>query len=208
MTDLEKADILREKAGVSYAEAKEALENSNGSVLDALVYLEKQGKVDSPVGGGFYSGAGAGGNEQHSSDSRRNRDQAADSFADVMRRFSAFCHNIFNKSCTNYLVGTKDGKQLYAIPVLAFVILLILFFWVTLPAFVISLFCGVRYRFSGADLGRESVNSVMDSASDVVDYVKKSFVEEVNGANGAKSEAKKDNDGDDDDDDDSRPKQI
>lgn len=37
---LEKVDIVRERTGVSYAEAKDALENCNGSVVDTLIYLE------------------------------------------------------------------------------------------------------------------------------------------------------------------------
>lgn len=38
---LEKIDILRERTGVSYTEAKEALEATNGNVVEALVYIEK-----------------------------------------------------------------------------------------------------------------------------------------------------------------------
>src|SRR3712207_2050840 len=37
---LEKIDILRERTGVSYTEAKEALEKCDGNVVDSLIYLE------------------------------------------------------------------------------------------------------------------------------------------------------------------------
>ena len=37
---LEQVERLREKADVSYAQAKEALEYSGGNLLDALIYLE------------------------------------------------------------------------------------------------------------------------------------------------------------------------
>jgi hypothetical protein len=37
---LEKIDIIRERTGVSYREAKDALERAGGNVLDALVDLE------------------------------------------------------------------------------------------------------------------------------------------------------------------------
>lgn len=37
---LEKIDTIRERAGVSYKEAKEALERNNGDVVDALVEIE------------------------------------------------------------------------------------------------------------------------------------------------------------------------
>lgn len=41
---LEKIDIIRERSGVSYTEAKEALEKSDGNVVDALIFLENNKK--------------------------------------------------------------------------------------------------------------------------------------------------------------------
>lgn len=41
---LEKIDIIRERSGVSYTETKEALEQSEGNVVDALIYLENNKK--------------------------------------------------------------------------------------------------------------------------------------------------------------------
>lgn len=42
---LEKVDQIRERTGVSYAVAKEALEHTSGNVLDALIYLEESAVV-------------------------------------------------------------------------------------------------------------------------------------------------------------------
>lgn len=47
---LEKVDELRKRTGVSYGNAKSALEKTNGNVLDALIYIEelkKQENLDS-----------------------------------------------------------------------------------------------------------------------------------------------------------------
>lgn len=41
---LEKIDIIRERTGVNYTEAKEALEISQGNVVDALIYIEQNKK--------------------------------------------------------------------------------------------------------------------------------------------------------------------
>ncbi len=41
---LESIDAVRERSGASYEEAREALEASDGSVVDALIYLEQQKK--------------------------------------------------------------------------------------------------------------------------------------------------------------------
>ena len=43
--NLEQIDELRKRANVSYEDAKNALEQSDGNLIDALVYLEKQNKI-------------------------------------------------------------------------------------------------------------------------------------------------------------------
>lgn len=42
---LEQIDLLMQRANVSYSEAKEALEQSNGNTLEALLYLEKAERI-------------------------------------------------------------------------------------------------------------------------------------------------------------------
>ena len=49
MEMMEKVERLREKANVSYEEAKDALEQAGGDLLDAIVLLERQGKVRGPA---------------------------------------------------------------------------------------------------------------------------------------------------------------
>ena len=185
MTELEKVEKLREKADVSFAEAKEALDNAGGDILDALIYLEKQGKSTVPAGGGFFSSAGTGDQEERpgqdagsSGGGKSGKSGAGDngeSFGEMLKRFGRFCLKVLNKGNTNFLDATKGEKLVLSCPVTVVVILVICFFWVTIPLFIISLFLGLRYRFRGADLDREAVNRVMDGASDVVDDVKKSI---------------------------------
>ena len=43
--NLEQIDLIMQRANVSYSEAKEALENSNGDIVEALLYLEKADKI-------------------------------------------------------------------------------------------------------------------------------------------------------------------
>lgn len=57
---LELIEMLRERANVSYEEAKEALEKCNDDVVEALIYLEKQDKIktppkDAPAKSGFWA---------------------------------------------------------------------------------------------------------------------------------------------------------
>jgi len=184
MTELNKVEKLREKANVSYSEAKEALDTSGGSLLDALILLENQGKVTTPAGGGFYSGADLPVQTElvplNNNNTGSTNSGSGESFADLMKRFGNFCLIMFNKGLNNYLVASKGDEQLFSCPVLVVIVLTIFFFWITIILFAASLLFGFRYHFSGDDLGRDSVNSVMDSASDVADDIKRSFVDSVN----------------------------
>lgn len=42
--ELSKIDVIRERAGVNYEKAKEALQESAGDVVNAIIYLEKKEK--------------------------------------------------------------------------------------------------------------------------------------------------------------------
>ena len=55
---LEQVERLREKAAVSYGQAKAALEYSGGNLLDALIYLEERGVIPRPEDT-YYSTKGA-----------------------------------------------------------------------------------------------------------------------------------------------------
>lgn len=44
---LEQIEMLRAKANITYEEARDALNNSSGDIVEALIYLEKQNKTKS-----------------------------------------------------------------------------------------------------------------------------------------------------------------
>ena len=178
MTELEKVEKLREKADVSFAEAKEALDQANGDILDALIYLEQQGKSTVPAGGGYFSAAGPDEQEyqqEYRAEPATPRKNTGEGFKEMLKRFGRFCLYLLHKGNTNYLDLSKRGNLILSLPVTVVVVLLVFLFWLTIILFVISLFCGVRYSFRGAELGRESVNRAMDDAAYAVDDIKKTF---------------------------------
>jgi hypothetical protein len=178
MTELEKVEKLREKADVSFSDAKEALDAANGDILDALIYLENEGKATIPAGGGYFSSALKPELEKHySSHTDSNEGNKGESFSSMMKRFGKFVLMLLRKGNRNHLNAVKGDHTLFTIPVTAVALLLLFFFWITIPLLIISLFCGVRYHFHGEDLGRESVNRVLDNATTIVDDVKNSFTD-------------------------------
>ncbi len=178
MATLEQVEKLREKANVSFEEAKAALESCNNDLLDALIYLERQGKVNAPSGGGYYTSQNTEEEKQTYTGNNYSRQNCGGTFKDAMCKFGRFCAKIFNIGNTNYLVAEKNGAMLFECPVTALILLLIFFFWVVVPLFILSLFFRFHYHFRGNEMGTEQVNKVMDGASDTAEDIKKNFTGE------------------------------
>jgi len=173
MVTLEQVERLRERADVNLEDAKTALEATDGDLLDALIYLEKQGKVTPPAGGGYYSSqSNTTGDEKKG---KKEKHHGGENFSDMMHRFGRFCAGALEKGNNNYLEAERQGSVVFSLPVTVVVVLLIFFFWVTVPLFILSLFFGFRYCFRGEELGKESVNKVMDDASNTVEELKRSM---------------------------------
>ncbi|HOA42657.1 MAG TPA: DUF4342 domain-containing protein [Bacillota bacterium] len=177
MITLEQVEKLREKANVSYDEAKAALEAANGDMLEALINLEKQGKVVPPEGGGYYRSTGEKNDSKEDSKASKKYASNRDSLADLIRRFVRFCGMLIHKGNINSIEVLKDGEVKTAFSVTVLVVLALCFFWITIPLLVIGLFLGYRYRFKGPDLGKDSVNSAMDTAAEAAENLKKTFTE-------------------------------
>ncbi|MGI5962772.1 MAG: ubiquitin [Lawsonibacter sp.] len=158
---LEQVERLREKASVSYAQAKEALEYSGGNLLDALIYLEEKGTIPRPEGG-YYS-------------TRNQTSSSASSVPQMLvqpeekgkkeKRSEGFLRRVRYLLLDNELEIWRKDRPVTALPVLILILLLIVAPWITLPLLILGLFLGFRYRFSGPDLERESINSVMDDVA-------------------------------------------
>ena len=182
MTTLEQVEKLREKANVSYDEAKAALDAANGDLLEALIYLEKEGKVNTPSGGGYYSSEKVeveGSNVEPRNENcgeKQNRDYSSgESFSSLMKRFGNFCLKIIRKGNTNYFEVLLGQESKALLPVTVLVLLLVFAFWITIPLIVIGLFFGFRYRFNGPDFNGNAVNDAMNSAAVAAENLKKSI---------------------------------
>lgn len=190
MDHLEKVEKLRQRADVSYEEAKKALEECGWDMLDALVMLEAQGKVKETSAGAQETNASSvyedapsatalticpqeegSGQDSNASDGKKQADH-------IFTKLGRAIRFLVKKGCENSLVIKQHGQKLMDLPVIAFIILLILCFWVVVPVMVISLFFDFSYNFKGADLGKEPVNRAMDSATEAVNNFKSEIKKE------------------------------
>lgn len=160
---LEQVERLREKADVSYAQAKEALEYSGGNLLDALIYLEEKGAIPRPEGA-YYSTRGE--------STASTQESRADVLPELVREEKrarpkiGIFRRIRYALLDNELEIWRRDQPVTALPVLILILLLVFAFWVTVPLLILGLFLGFRYRFSGPDLERDSINDVMGSVAD------------------------------------------
>jgi len=178
MATIDQVEKLREKANVTYDEAKTALEASGDDLLDALIYLERKGKVQPPPNGGYYnSGQQAEPEKEASGNSRANATENGETFTGTLNRFFKWCGRMIAKGNENSFEVRRNGKYVIAVPVTVLVLFLFFAFWFIVPLVVIGLFFGCRYSFKGPDLEKTDVNRVMGTAADAAENFKKEVFE-------------------------------
>lgn len=163
MDKLEQIERLRERAQVSYDEARAAYDEANGDLLDALIVLEKQGKVAAPKGDGYYRSEQKTEPEQfteHKEDhskKRRNSNQETNSnFKDTLDKLWKFFTDLVRKGNETSFEVLKDKEHMASFPVTVLALLLLFAPWVTLPLIVIGLFFGFHYQFVSNDQNGDS----------------------------------------------------
>ena len=178
MENFEKVEKLREKTGVSYEEAKKVLEENNYDMLDAVIALEREGKVMEPKDGQYTAGASQErecvkkfeiAQQQYQDDCKKSN------IKEGFRQIGNFFKTVFQKSLEINFCINKDNQKVASVPLLVLVLLLLGFFWITLPLIVIGLFFGITYNFTGVDKVVVDVNEVCDKASQTAENIKNEF---------------------------------
>ena len=165
---LEMVERLKEKADVSYAKAKEALEYSGGNLLDALIYLEEKGAIPREEGAYFSTR-----NEapppppeplpvQLPAKTKKKAVKQPKPKGNGRQVF----HTLRRWLIDNELAIWRRDQPITALPVLILVLLVCCAPWVTVPVLVLLLFLGFRYRFSGPDLERDHLNGMIGDLAD------------------------------------------
>lgn len=178
MNKLEKVEMVREKTGVSYEDARNALEQCEYDVLDAIVLLEQQGKTQQQTAHHTTSYS----EPTISSDMVRAQEEYQqsskktafnESFDNIMEGLKKLCARGLEVT----FVVERRSVQVMAIPVLLLAILVLFLFPATVPLLIVGLFFGFRYHFEGLNNTSVDVNDVMDHVADQAE----SFREDVMG---------------------------
>lgn len=175
MDNLEKVEKIREKTGVSYEEAKTVLEANNYDLLDAIVELERQGKVKSPEIPVYSTEPGQKSQEFTKTQQEYENDCKKKSSGDAFNRIFKRLGDILKKSCETSFEVIRNGKRLVTVPVLVLILGIGLAFWVTIPLLVLGMFVGCKYHFAGFDSTTVDINDICDKACETCENIKNDF---------------------------------
>ena len=171
MEMMEKVERLREKANVTYEEAKAALEETGGDLLDAVVLLERQGKVKEPSQRTFST------EYEEQKDYIKVRDKVEEqekSAPSLGRTIGGLFRGLIRFIKKTTFIVTRGEDTVFTMPTLVFALLLFFFWEVLAPVMIIALFFGVRYSFEGEEEA-EKANTILNKAGDFANDLREEF---------------------------------
>ncbi len=176
MDDLEKVETIRTKRNVSYTDAKAALDAADGNVLDAIIWLESQGKtqttsahaatesvpVDEPSA------------EMVAAQAAYEKSSEKTDFSKKMDSVWEYLKKLFRLSLDTKFIATRRDAIILNIPIL--IPIIALFAWgATIWLMLIGLFFGMRYRIDSDGDVPGSINNLMNHAADAADDIKQNL---------------------------------
>ena len=170
MEEFEKVEQLVKVTGVSFEDAKNAIRACDGNIVDAMVYLEKLGKINK---------------NNTESRSMSAEEKCRKAFEDVKKPAGKFVDYMTK----NKLSIKKGEDEVVKVPVGAAAILGCMAASVAVPAAFISMMCGYEYSLSG-ETGVEGTNKVMGKVGDVAVKVKEECEKIAQSVQNAAADAK------------------
>lgn len=188
MENYQKIEQIVKTTGCSFEDAKAALEAHGWDMIDAVIGLERDGRIKKETAA--QSAPKAEETVEITAEVRRDDDTAgrkdssgnSGSAEKKPHRVRGFFRRIKEILLNNrMLVFKSSGQKILDIPIIVPVIALIAFFWATLIVAVLAMIFGYRFHFEGEDLGKTNINDTMDKATDYAEKVKDNLTGKPNG---------------------------
>ncbi|MCM1578839.1 MAG: hypothetical protein NC078_08590 [Ruminococcus sp.] len=144
MDKLEMAEKLVEKCGISYEEAGEVLREADFDLLEAMIILERRGKMRSS--GNSYSTSIPG-----TEKTRRKTAADAESFGEFVRIAFANLGSWFNEILKYRIIIMKEGREVLQMPLLLGLFLVCCSAGLVFAAALVSVFAGCSYVVDKAE---------------------------------------------------------
>lgn len=146
MNDFENVSYLVNKTGASFEEARYAYEACGKDMAAAAEMLENAKRA-----------------KNNGADLNDTWNNAKQSFRRNSRTAANCAAGIFRKLCRNN-VRISGSREYFCVPVIAAIIMALLLWEIIVPVVIISVFCGVRYTFTGPDFAKDFVFGFSRSA--------------------------------------------
>lgn len=168
----EMINILIRKANINEEEAQEVLEKCNWDLLDAIVYLERWGKVEN--------------NEvtaltivevKEEKEDKKKQDEKFGGIGEIVGRMFRFIGKFIKKSNKNFFEIRKNKEKPIRISLTISILFLIFLSVPTIVLLIVGLFCGYKYSISGPDFNYDEVNNIFEEVSKSAEHIKKDFKE-------------------------------
>lgn len=172
----EMIQILMGKVNVSNEEAIEALENCDWDLLDAIIYLERKGKVENNETTTIIEVQSENQKEENKK-GHKSHDEKCGGIGEIVGRVFRFIGKVLKKGNENYFEIRKENEKPIRISLTISVLLLIFLFIPSAILLVVGLFCGYKYSVVGPHINYEGVNDIFDKVSESADTIKKDFKE-------------------------------
>ena len=163
MITFEQIEKLRKHAQVSYDEAKNALEMSNGDMLDAIILLEKRGKAttQSPYQGYKQTYEPKFG-YQNPNWQYQKQIPTGYSQPSLWTRMVRRVKELFNWSLTNHFIIYRNGHEVAKLPMFVLIVLL-LWAYAVIPILLVGLLFGFSYSFGGRVLNPKASHGAQNN---------------------------------------------
>ena len=171
MEKLEKVEKLRERANVSYEEARIALEENDWDLLDAMVALERSGKTDSPKQQQYSTSYDQ--QQEYISVKTKVAQQQKDK-PKLGRTIGEAFQGFFRICRDNWFCIRRNEDLMLRIPLFAAIIILLFTWKFAIPIMLVALLFNFRYSIEGKDDLKE-VNAFMSSAGAAAESMKEGF---------------------------------
>lgn len=169
MTDMEMIEKLSRKAGVTHSEAEEALIKSDWDILDAMLYLEKNKGAENVTASTGYS------TSQNTQQYEDGKSEPEMGFSGDNSKLRYYLNIGVDWGLKNTIVISRKEKEIIAIPIIFFIVMLVFSISTILVLMLIGMFFDISYSFSGPQLGNETLNRIMKSIYDFVQSLKNGF---------------------------------
>ena len=180
MEMLEKVELVRDKTGVSYQDAKEALEACSYDVLDAIIWLENEGKAETRTASfetTYANSTTTASPEMRQAQEEYHEHSKRTKAGEVWNSFWAQAKKIIRAGLDMTFIAERNGERNVSIPLL-FVVIGVLAWGASIWLLIIGLFFGFRYRIEGASPVTIDVNDAMDKVADAAENIKNDFTKD------------------------------